>query len=296
MKTLLSLALVTALLAGCSSNDADVDATGTFEAVETVISAEAAGRIDSFAVEEGQRLTAGQVLGTIDTVQLSLRRKQLIAQIDAVLSRRPQVAVQLAALRQQVTAATRERDRIRALVAADAATPKQLDDATTALEVATAQLEALRSTLGTTTEGLEQDTRPLREQLAQIDDQLAKARIVSPLNGTVLTKYAERYEVTAPGRPLFAMADLSTMILRMYVTGADHSTLRIGQRVTVFVDKGASDRAPHDGTITWISPKAEFTPKTIQTKDERAHLVYAVKVAVPNDGTLKIGMYGEVRF
>ncbi len=296
MKTLLALALVTVLLAGCSSNDADADATGTFEAVETVISAEAAGRIDSFAVEEGQRLTAGQVLGTIDTVQLSLRRKQLIAQIDALLSRRPQVAIQLAALRQQVTAATRERDRVRALIAADAATPKQLDDASTALEVATAQLDALRSTLGTTTEGLEQDTRPLREQLAQIDDQLTKARIVSPLNGTVLTKYAERYEVTAPGRPLFAMADLSTMILRMYVTGADHSTLRLGQRVKVFVDKGASDHATHEGTITWISPKAEFTPKTIQTKDERAHLVYAVKVAVPNDGTLKIGMYGEVRF
>lgn len=299
LTTLTSLSLWIAaslLLFSCSKNGTGFDASGTFESVETIISAEAAGRLDSFAIEEGQLLQAGQLVGFIDTTQLSLKKRQLQAQIDALLTRRPEMAVQIASLVEQIKSATRERDRVERLMRSDAATQKQLDDASSSVEVLTRQLDALRSNLRTTTSGLESETQPLVSQIYQIDDQLKKSRIVSPMYGTVLTSYAEQYEVTGPGKPLFKMADVSTMILRAYVTGDQFSQIKIGQKVQVFVDKGAKDYDTYNGTVTWVSSKAEFTPKTIQTKDERANLVYAIKISVPNDGKIKIGMYGEVRF
>lgn len=299
LTTLTSLSIWIAaslLLFSCSKNGAEFDALGTFESVETIISAEAAGRLDSFAIEEGQLVQAGQLVGFIDTTQLSLKKRQLQAQIDALLTRRPEMAVQIASLAEQIKSATRERDRVERLMRSDAATQKQLDDASSNVEVLTRQLDALRSNLRTTTSGLESETQPLVSQIYQIDDQLKKSRIVSPMNGTVLTSYAEQYEVTGPGKPLFKMADVSTMILRAYVTGDQFSQITIGQKVQVFVDKGAKDYDTYNGTVTWVSSKAEFTPKTIQTKDERANLVYAIKISVPNDGKIKIGMYGEVRF
>lgn len=302
MRTLMNIASLSLWMAAslflfsCSKNGAEFDASGTFESVETIISAETAGRLDSFAIEEGQLLQADQLVGFIDTTQLSLKKRQLQAQIDALLTRRPEMAVQIASLTEQIKSATRERDRVERLMRSDAATQKQFDDATSNVEVLTRQLDALRSNLRTTTSGLESETQPLVSQILQIDDQLIKSRIVSPMNGTVLTSYAEQYEMTGPGKPLFKMADISTMILRAYVTGDQFSQITIGQKMKVYVDKGAKDYATYDGTVTWVSSKAEFTPKTIQTKDERANLVYAIKISVPNDGKIKIGMYGEVRF
>jgi len=290
------LATISAFLISCSGTKDEFDATGTFESVETIISAEVAGRLDSFAVEEGQTVAAGQLVGTIDTTQLSLKKHQIQAQIDALLTRRPESNIQMASLNEQIKSAIRERDRVERLLRSDAATQKQVDDATTQVNVLTRQLDALRSSLATTTSGLESETRPLLSQISQINDQLAKSKIIVPLNGTVLTSYAERYEMTGPGKPLFKIADVSTMILRAYVTGDQFSQIKLGQKVQVLVDKGAKDYTTYDGTITWLSSKAEFTPKTIQTKDERANLVYAIKISVPNDGKIKIGMYGEVRF
>ncbi len=290
------LATISTFIISCSGTKDEFDATGTFESVETIISAEVAGRLDSFAVEEGQIVAAGQLVGTIDTTQLSLKKHQIQAQIDALLTRRPESNVQMASLNEQIKSAIRERDRVERLLRSDAATQKQVDDATTQVNVLTRQLDALRSSLATTTSGLESETRPLLSQISQINDQLAKSKIIVPLNGTVLTSYAERYEMTGPGKPLFKIADVSTMILRAYVTGDQFSQIKLGQKVQILVDKGAKDYTTYDGTITWLSSKAEFTPKTIQTKDERANLVYAIKISVPNDGKIKIGMYGEVRF
>lgn len=289
-------ALIAASLFGCSPDDIKPDASGTFEAVELMISAEASGRIESLAVHEGIQLVNGQVVGHVDTTQLALKKRQLEAQISAVLRKRPDVATQLAALQEQLRTAQRERDRVQRLRDADAATPKQADDATSVVVTLQRQIDAMRSTLGTTVQGLEGETQPLMVQIEQVEDQLRKSRITSPTDGTVLATYAEQYEVTAPGRALFKMADLRTMTLRAYVTGDQFSSLKIGQKVKVLVDQGNGGQRAHQGTITWVSDKAEFTPKTIQTKDERANLVYAIKITVPNDGTIKIGMYGDVQF
>lgn len=299
IQTITSLSLTIAvsfILSSCSRTGTEFDASGTFESVETIISAEAAGRLESFTIEEGQLVQAGQLVGIIDTTQIALRKRQLENQIAAVLTKRPDIAAQVSTLNEQIRAAIHERERVERLVAADAATKKQLDDATSYVSILQRQMHALNSSLNTTTGSLVSETLPLHSQILQVEDQLAKCSIVAPLNGTVLTSYAEQYEMTGPGKPLFKMADVSTMILRAYVTGDQFSQITIGQKVKVFVDKGAKDYDTYNGTITWVSSKAEFTPKTIQTKDERANLVYAIKISVPNDGKIKIGMYGEVRF
>lgn len=284
------------LLWGCGADEEEFDAQGVFEATEVIVSAEAAGRITWLRVEEGRKLTGGQVVGGVDSTQAVLLKKQLQAQIGAVLSQTPDVATQIASLQEQIAAARRERDRLGPLVEAGAIPRKQLDDATTQVDVLVRQLDALRSSLSVTKEGLQAQTQPLMAQIEQVNDQLAKSSIVNPIDGTVLVKYAEPEEVTAPGKPLYKVADLSTMILRAYVSGSQFASLELGRPVRVFVDAGPNAYRELAGTIVWISDQAEFTPKTIQTKEERANLVYAIKVAVPNDGTLKIGMYGELRF
>jgi HlyD family secretion protein len=295
MKNILIIS-TTLLLAACSDNNNLYDASGTFEATETIVSAEASGLIKAFSIEEGEVVQAGQYIGSIDSVQLYLNKKQLQAQIQAVLSKRPDVATQIAALQEQLKQAHREQQRVTNLLKADAATQKQLDDANAQVAIINKQIEGQRSSLRITSASLSEETLPLTVQIEQLNDQLEKCRIVNPVKGTVLTKYAEPNEMTSNGKPLYKVADLSQIILRAYITGDQFSQVKLNQQVQVLVDAQDSNYKTYTGTVVWISDKAEFTPKTIQTKDERANLVYATKIKVKNDGRLKIGMYGEVKF
>ncbi len=295
MKTQIIITASLMLLLACSTDNAKYDASGTFEAVETIVSAEASGAIKALNIREGQALKPGAVIGHIDSIQLHLKRKQLLAQIRAVLSKRPNVPVQLSALYEQLKQARREQQRIGNLLKSDAATQKQYDDASSHVSVVERQIEGQESTLDITSASLNQEVLPLQMQIEQLDDQLKKCRIINEVDGTVLVKYAEINEVTAPGKPLYKIADLSTIILRAYITGDQLPQAQLNNKVTVLVDDADGGYKSYEGTVEWISDKAEFTPKTIQTKDERANLVYAVKIAVKNDGKLKIGMYGEVK-
>ena len=294
LQTLVILSLIA--LASCTGKKNDFDASGTFEAEEIIISSEASGTIRQFNIEEGQTLEEGQAIGFIDSTQLFLKKKQLEAQINALLSKRPDVAAQLAALQEQLASTEKEQKRVSNLVKADAATTKQLDDVNSQLEVIKKQIDAQKSALGISSEGMNKDAIPLQIQIEQTNDQLSKCRIINPVNGTVLGKYAEANEMAAPGKPLYKIADLRTITLRAYVTGDQLPMLKLNQQVTVLNDDGKGGYKQTNGTVTWISDKAEFTPKTIQTKDERANMVYALKINVQNDGTFKIGMYGELKF
>ena len=282
------------ILAACAQEESVYDATGTFEAVETIVSAEATGTIQALNIEEGQQLKRGTQVGYVDSTQLYLKRKQLQAQIRSVLSRQPNISTQLAALLEELQQAEREQRRVSSLLNSDAATQKQLDDATTQVNIVKRKIAAQESSLGITMSSLREETLPLQVQIEQTNDLLDKCRIVNAVNGTVLTKYAEAFESTTAGKPLYKIADLSTLVLRAYITGDQFSNIQLNQKVTVLVD-APDGYKEYPGTVQWISDKAEFTPKTIQTRDERANLVYAVKIGVKNDGLLKVGMYGEVR-
>ena len=295
MNVIIKLLLVGALLLSCRQNERDFDATGTFEAQEIIVSAEVSGTIRELDLHEGSELQNGQLLGWIDSTQLYLRKRQLQAQIDAILSKRPSIATQLASYNVQMETAERELRRVRNLHNAQAATQKQVDDAAAQVDIIRRQMEAHRSALDISSRGLVSETLPLSAQIAQIDDQLQHAKIVSPVNGTVLNQYAEAHELVIPGKPLFKIADLSYLDLRAFVTGNQLPDLKLNQPVKVFVDSGAHAYREYEGTLIWISDKAEFTPKTIQTREERADLVYATKVRVKNDGFLKVGMYGEIK-
>lgn len=291
----LTLFAILALIA-CRNKESQNDASGSFEAVETIVSAEASGSIKVLNLEEGQTLQAGQIVGYIDSVQLFLKKKQLQAQVNAVLSKSPDIGAQTASLQEQLRQAEREQRRTANLVKEDAATRKQLDDVNSQITVIKKQISAQRSSLGITSSSLIEETIPLNVQIQQLNDQIKKCRIINEVKGTVLTKYAEVNEVTAVGKPIYKIADLSSIILRAYITGEQISEVKPGQQVKVLVDDANNTYKTYPGTIEWISNKAEFTPKTIQTKDERANLVYALKVRVNNDGFLKIGMYGELKF
>ena len=282
-------------LSACKNNDKNYDASGTFEADEVIVSSEANGRIIQLNIDEGAQVKAGETIGYVDSLQLWLKRRQLQANIRAVESRRPDITRQIAALQQQIVTATTEKHRIENLLKANAANQKQLDDINAQIAVLQKQLDAQRSTLEISTRGISEDGSVLAVQIAQLDDQLQKCRITSPIEGTVLVKYAEAGEVTAQGKPLFKVANVSTMTLRAYVTADQLTKIKLGQSVKVYSDFGKDEAREYNGTITWISDKSEFTPKTVQTRDERANLVYAVKVEVKNDGYLKIGMYGNFK-
>ncbi|MEO6233061.1 MAG: HlyD family efflux transporter periplasmic adaptor subunit [Ferruginibacter sp.] len=306
----LSFIIAVVIFASCNNSKENYDASGTFESVETIISSEANGIILAFNIQEGQQLSIGDSVGYIDSVQLYLKKKQLEAQIKATGSRLPDVAVQTGFYNQQgaVTQSRlnnllHEQNRIQNLVSADAATKKQLDDINAQIDETKKQLQVINeqqsaqvSTLETQKSGLRAEALPLYVQIEQINDQLARCRIINPVKGIVLSKYAEVNEMTSMGKPLYKVADLSTIILRAYVTGNQFANIKLQQKVTTMVDDGTGKYKQYDGVIEWISDKAEFTPKTIQTKDERANLVYAIKIRVQNDGYLKIGMYGEVKF
>ena len=290
------LIVICSLFVGCSGSKNDFEASGTFEAEGTIISAEATGVIRQFDVEEGQELTAGQIIGYIDSTQLYLKKRQLESQIRALQGRKPNIAVQLSALQAQLQTAQTERVRLEKLVAGDAATRKQLDDVNAQIEVLKKQINAQQSSLKISSDGISDDVATLQVQIEQLEDQLAKHRLTAPQNGTVLAKIAKVNELTTVVKPVYIIADLQNITFRAFVTSAQLTQLKIGQNVRVFADFGEKKRREYKGTISWISDKSEFTPKTIQTQDERANLVYAVKITVKNDGYLKIGMYGEVNF
>lgn len=280
----------------CRNKENAFDASGAFEADETIISAQAGGVIKQLTLEEGQALRKGQEIGYIDSLPLYLKKKQLEAQIKALLSKKPDVALQLSALQEQLKTAQHEQERVAALVKSDAATTKQLDDVNAGIELLKRQIAAQKSNLEITSNGIGNDAEPLQVQVEQIEDQLQKCKLINPVNGTVLNKYAVANEMTAPGKPIYKIADLSVLILRAYVSGDQLPGLTLNQPVEVNTDDGNGGFKKTVGRIIWISDKAEFTPKTIQTKNERANLVYAIKVSVKNDGFYKIGMYGEIKF
>lgn len=294
MKRIWCYGLLSLLVVGCGNRD-DFDATGTFEATEVTVSAEANGRILCFDVEEGDSVEAAVPVGAIDTVQLYLQKLQLERQVASARSSRPDVRKQATALREQIAQQQTERRRVENLLKDGAATTKQLDDIDAQLKILQGQLDALLSTLHNNLASIDENSSAIELQIAQIEDRLSKCRIVSPVGGTVLAKYAEAGELAAVGRPLMKVADLGQVYLRAYFTSEQLSSLRLGQQVTVTADFGGDERIDYPGRITWIASESEFTPKSIQTRNSRANLVYAVKIAVKNDGRLKLGLYGEVK-
>lgn len=295
-RNLLGLCSLLALFSACGNGAPKYDATGTFETTEVLVSAEASGRLLYFDIEEGMLLKAGEEVGVVDTVQLYLKKLQLEASLKSVEEQRPDILKQVAATKEQISAAQRERNRVANLLKVGAANQKQLDDAEDQLEVLRKQLVAQNSTLSNSHQSLTWQSSSVGIQVALVEDQLKKCHITSPITGTVLAKYAEAGELTAMGTPLFKVADTEQMYLRAYITSEQLSQVKLGQKVTVFSDYGTDEHKQYPGVVTWISDTSEFTPKTILTKNERANLVYAVKIAVHNDGLLKIGMYGGVEF
>ena len=311
-------------LVACKTETPKFDAVGTFEATEIIVSSEATGKILTFNVKEGDTVGVGKIVATIDPLSIELQKEQIAASMTAIGEKSndatPQVQVfaeqinvqrnQIAVQKQQLAVLQKEQKRFEALVKADAATPKQLDDITGQISVLSRQIDAAESQIkvlerqsqtqkdvvSIQNRGISSEKLPLQKRLKQLDDQIARTRVTNPLSGTILTKYAEVGEITMAGKALYKIADMREMTLRAYVQGSQLGQVKIGQKVRIRLDDGADKSREVSGTITWISSKAEFTPKTIQTKDERANLVYAIKIGVPNDGSLKIGMYGEVVF
>lgn len=283
-------------MAACSNNEKEYDATGTFEATETTVFAQQTGTLLTFSVNEGDELEADEEVGLVDTTQTWLKIQQLAATKEVYQSQKPDMERQIAATRQQLAKARQDEQRYRELVADGAAPSKMLDDATNQVKVLQRQLDAQASALRTSTRALDKQTAAADVQVSQLKDMLGKCHIVTPTKGTVMEKYVERGEFVSIGKPLFKMADTRDMYMRAYVTSAQLQNIKLGQKVKVYADYGEGQKKTYDGTVSWISSRSEFTPKTIVTDDERADLVYAVKVAVENDGYIKIGMYGEVSF
>ena len=301
--------IIAVSLAACNSNKEKFDASGTFEADEVIVSSELNGKILSFDVDEGSVLKKDSTVGTIDAVNIALQKEQVEANIASLREKTSDVNPQVKLLQEQLTVQQaqlsnleHEQKRIENLLKEDAATGKQLDDINYQVDalqkqmnVTQQQINVQKSNVSTQNRSILSEGKPLAKNIAMLEEQLSKSRIINPVAGTVLTKYAEAGEITAAGKALYKIADLSVITLRAYITGTQLSQVKLGQQVKVLVDDGKNKYKELTGTITWISDKAEFTPKTIQTKDERANLVYAVKIKVKNDGFLKIGMYGEVK-
>lgn len=286
--------IVLAFLVVSCDEEAKYDAQGTFEATEIVVSAEGTGRILKFDVEEGMPVVMGERVGNIDSAQLHLQRRQLVAQQEALLGSRPDIKTQVASIREQIATQKSELARVEKMLCDGAATEKQRDDLAASIRLLESQLEATLSTLNINTATINSNAVALEAQIAALDDRLAKCRIASPISGTVLVKYAEAGELATVGKPLMKIANLDDMYLRAYFTSDQLDDIMLGDTVTVVADFGEDNRYEYEGRIAWISSESEFTPKTIQTKESRANLVYAVKIAVENDGRLKIGMAGEV--
>ena len=310
MKYILAIVVSALFMSACNKSKMDFDATGTFEAVEIMVSSEAVGQIKQIAFNEGDQVKEGQFLGYVDSTQVYLKLQQLNAQIGSIMARKPEIQSQLKVFDDQIAvlkikkeSLLREKVRFEKLVEQKAAPGKQLDDILSNLEELEAQVVLVKqqklaaaSNLNVQMKGLNQDPQALVLQKEQLQDQLSKYRLTAPVSGTVLSKYVNEKELAALGKPLYKIGKLDTLTLRAYITGDQFSTIKLKQKVKVFVDKG-DDYAEYQGEVYWIADKAEFTPKTIQTKKERANLVYAIKVAVPNkEGMLKIGMTSELKF
>ena len=296
MKTNCLIILAAALImTACSDKENKFDATGTFEATEVTVSAQENGCLLSFNIDEGSKVSVGNQVGLIDTVQLQLKARQLGATRQSFASQRPNTQAQIAATRQQLAKAIQEQHRFESLVKDDAANRKQLDDALSNVRVLQRQLEAQVSSLGNSTQSLNSQMSATEIQKYQVLDQLSKCHITTPITGVVLDKYVEQGEFVTTGKPLFKVADTDNLFLRAYITSAQLSMVKLGQHVKVYSDYGDNKGRQYQGTVTWISSRSEFTPKTILNEDERADLVYAVKIAVKNDGYAKIGMYGRVK-
>jgi len=298
MKQIFVFSIITVLLStACNRNKFLHDASGTFEATEIIISAEASGKIEEFNVTEGDILSKGQYLGYIDTTQLYLKKLQLQTTTKAVSARRPDISLQIASTKEQITNTKKDKERIENMLKDGAATRKQMDDVNTQLQVLERNLAAQLNTLTTSNNSLDKESATYEIQVTQIEDQLKKSYLINPVEGTVLNKYAETNEIATLGKPLYKIADTKNLFLRAYVTAPQLNNIKIGQEVTVFINSADDSQKSYKGSISWIADKAEFTPKTIQTQDERQNLVYAVKIAVANtDGLIKIGMYGDVDF
>ncbi|HEX5669423.1 MAG TPA: HlyD family efflux transporter periplasmic adaptor subunit [Chitinophagaceae bacterium] len=309
MQTRMLMLSAILFLLGCKNGNDLHDASGVFEAEEVIVSSEIGGKILSFQPDEGARLSAGDSVVVIDATNIRLQKEQVEASIGALSDKTTDVGPQVELLRNQLSVqetqmATleKERQRFEKLVRADAATSKQLDDIVAQIDQLKKQMDVTKQQIrvqlnitGTQNRGILSEKDPLDKRVAQLDDQLQRSVVLNPVGGTILTKYAEAGEVTSPGKALYKIASLEVLRLRAYLTGDQIATVKLGQSVQVAVDDGKGGFRNYDGKITWISDKAEFTPKTIQTKEERANLVYAVKIDVKNDGYLKIGMYGEVK-
>ena len=288
-KTIVSIVFLSSILIGCSNNNGKADGYGNFESTETVVSSESNGKLVSFNVEEGQQLKQNEVVGLVDTIPLSLKKAQLIATKEIIRSKSKGVLSQISVLNAQLATATISKNRIENLLKANAGTQKQLDDINGKVATLKQQINSIKT----------QNTAVLNElkgsnaQIAQLNDQIQKSIIKNPINGTVLVKYAEPMEITAFGKPLYKIADLNIMQLRVYISETQLPNIKIGQKVTVKIDTN-NGMKNYEGTISWIASEAEFTPKIIQTKEEHVNLVYAVKIDVKNDGSLKIGMPAEM--
>jgi HlyD family secretion protein len=289
------IGIAVVLLSACKSGKKEYDATGVFETTEVLVSAKGNGAIKKFDVREGQNISPQTFLGYIDTMQLHLKKEQLRASRKALAGRRTNISVQTASLQQQIDIQKREQKRFENLVKSDVANQKQMDDITAQITVLEKQLAAQTETLSDSNRNITEESTALDMQIAQLDDQIKNSLIYSPIKGTVLKKYAEQGETAIPGKALFKVGDIENMYLRAYITASQLTFLQIGQEVAVYSDLGEKDRKEYQGMVTWIADKAEFTPKTIQTRDERTNLVYAVKIAIKNDGFVKIGMYGEMK-
>lgn len=291
-----SLLVLALAMTACGKGYKAYDASGVFESTEVTVSAEGNGKIMSLDLQEGDRLEAGAVVGCIDTVQLYLSKIQLEASRRAVGSGRLNISRQIAALESQIAKQRQELDRFTKLEQAGASNRKQVEDIQAQIDILERQLAAQKESLQNTNSNVSGQADALEAQVMQLEGKIRKCVITSPVSGTVLAKYSEAGELAVQGRALFKVADLDNIRLRAYITADQLTGLKLGQSVKVFADQGTSGRKEYAGTLIWISDKAEFTPKTIQTRDERANLVYAVKIAVKNDGLIKLGMYGEVKF
>ncbi len=294
IKTLYTITILS-LFFSCTGADDEITASGVFEAAELIVSSQSTGEIQSFTASEGDLVVKGAILGKIDSVQLELQREQLLAGIDLAESSRPDIDVQLAPLVQQLNTAEKEKGRAENLVKAGAANEKQLDDVDAQVLLLEKQLIAMRSELERSNSRINREITSLEIQIKQVSDKIERCSILSPIEGTVLLKYVENGELAVPGKALVKIADMTVMYLRAYISSSQLTGMKLGQEVHVVTDLGSDKNRSYTGEIRWISSEAEFTPKTIQTRDERSNLVYAVKVAVPNDGYLKIGMYGGIQ-
>ena len=296
MKKIIAMAGVALVLNACGRKERQYDATGVFEATETTVYAEQTGALLTFNVEEGDTVGQNREVGLIDTTQLWLKMKQAEAMKSVYQSQKPEQEKQIAVTRQQLAKAKQDQQRYKELVADGAAPAKMLDDANSQVEVLQRQLDAQLSSLRVNTNALDKQMAATDVQAEQLRDQIRKCHILVPAKGTVIEKYVERGEFVTAGKPLFKMADTENMFIRAYVTSAQLENIKTGQKATVFADYGNGGKKEYEGRVTWISSRSEFTPKTILTDDERADLVYAVKVAIKGDGYVKMGMYGEVLF